>query len=228
MEGRVKMLRDRRKDENHFEVYLQEIKQNISEYYELYKNIPSENQFGKTQCLGYIAHLYRNELVAMYSAGFPVGEIKQVFQQCIETTMVSVDECSSYYPILELLALAVLVGYDKPEIIQNILIKAGIHNKLTDIFAHYIDKNWGIEENIDWCPWFSDFCNCPLDGRSQFLKQYLSQKWYKDHKDDDWYNNHQSNLYTGYWGFEVAAVAKIYGVPDSKEWPYYPYDLVHC
>lgn len=228
MEGRVDMLRDRRKDENYFEVYLREIKQNISEYCELYKNIPLENQHGKTQCLGYIAHLYRNELVAMYSAGFPISQIKQVFQQCIETTMASVDETCSYHPILERLALAVLVDYDKPEIIRSVLMKAGIQNKLTDIFAQYLDKSWVIGENVDWCPWFSDFCECPLEGRSRFLEQYLSQKWYKGHKDDDWYNNHKSKLYTGYWGFEVAAVAKIYGIPDSKEWPHYPYDLVHC
>lgn len=86
------MLRDNRKDENYFEVYLREIQQNISEYYELYKNIPSENQFGKNQCLRYIAQLYRNELVAMYSAGLPIPQIRQVFQQCAETTVASVDE----------------------------------------------------------------------------------------------------------------------------------------
>ena len=222
------MLRDGRKGGKYFEAYLREIKQNISEYYELYKNIPSENQFGKTQCLGYIAHLYRNELVAMYSAGFPISQIRQVFQQCMETTMASVDECCSYHPILELLALAVLVDYDEPEVIRNILMKAGIHNKLTDIFVHYLDENWVIGENVDWCPWYSDFCKCPSEKRSKFLEQYLSQKWYKDHKDDDWYNNHKSKSYTGYWSFEVAALAKIYSVPDSKDWPYYPYDLVHC
>ncbi len=37
------------------------------------------------------------------------------------------------------------------------------------------------------------------------------------------------NLYTGYWSFEVGAVAKILGIDDSslKDVKYYPYDLVH-
>ena len=67
-------------------------------------------------------------------------------------------------------------------------------------------------------------------NRAKFLKAYVTQKWYKAHKDTAWYNSHKSsvNIYVGYWSFEVAAVAKIYGVSDSKEWPYYPYDLVYC
>lgn len=223
----VKMMRDKRKDAKYFETYLLEVRQNISEYYELYNNIPAENQYGKTSCLGYIAHLYRNELVAMYSAGYPIPDIQRSFQQCMEATLLSVNDNQSYHPILELLALAVLLDYKRPDVVREILEKTGIQNMLSDIFVHYLDENWLIGENVSWCPWFSDFCKCPLEERSKFLEQYLSQKWYKGHKDDDWYNNHKSKLYTGYWGFEIAAVAKIYGVPDSEKWPYYPYDLVH-
>ena len=226
----IKAMRDHKKGKEHFEVYLQETDQNIVEYSELFKKIPSENQLGKMSCLGYIAHLYRNKLVAMYSAGFPIPEIQEQFQYCIEATMESIDENQSYHPVLELLALAVLLDYDNVDVIRNILRKTSIENKLTDTFAHHLDKNWPITENTDWCPWYAEFLQCPSESRSMFIQQYLSQKWYRNHKDDDWYNSHNAknyNGYAGYWAFEIAAIAKIFDVPDSRDWTYYPYDMVH-
>lgn len=223
-------MRDNRKSEEYFKVYLQEIDQNISEYSELFKKIPTENQHGKISCLGYIAHLYRNKLVAIYSAGFSLSEIQEQFQHCIETTMESIDDNQSYHPVLEILALAVLLNYDKIDVIHNILRKTGIENKLTDTFVHHLDKDWPIVENTDWCPWYAEFLQCSLECRSIFIQQYLSKKWYRNHKNDDWYNSHNAknyNGYTGYWAFEIAAISKIFDIPDSRDWPYYPYDMLH-
>ncbi|MBQ8680607.1 MAG: DUF1911 domain-containing protein [Treponema sp.] len=63
------------------------------------------------------------------------------------------------------------------------------------------------------------------------IKEVLDKEWYNFHKDAYWYNAHnsESNIYEGYWAFDIAAVSKILGIDDSglKDAPYYPYDLVH-
>ena len=61
------------------------------------------------------------------------------------------------------------------------------------------------------------------------LNEYLD-KWYNLNKNAPWHNTHlRSNGYTGYWAWEVAAVAKIMHIDDTdlKDNPYYPYDMVH-
>lgn len=61
------------------------------------------------------------------------------------------------------------------------------------------------------------------------LKDYIG-KWYNLNKDAPWYNSHlKKNCYSGYWAWEVAAVAKVMHIDDTdlKDNPYYPYDMVH-
>lgn len=61
------------------------------------------------------------------------------------------------------------------------------------------------------------------------LTKYL-EKWYSLNKNAPWYNTHlRDNGYSGYWAWEVAAVAKIMQIDDShlKDNPYYPYEMVH-
>lgn len=61
------------------------------------------------------------------------------------------------------------------------------------------------------------------------LTEYL-EKWYSLNKNAPWYDTHlRDNGYSGYWAWEVAAVAKIMQIDDLnlKDNPYYPYDMVH-
>ena len=61
------------------------------------------------------------------------------------------------------------------------------------------------------------------------LKDYIG-KWYNLNKDASWYDSHlRKNCYSGYWAWEVVAVAKMMHIDDTdlKDNPYYPYDMVH-
>lgn len=104
-----------------------------------------------------------------------------------------------------------------------------MRDKLTDSLLLTLDPTWDVSDLDRHCAWFSEFLKCTSDKRAAYLKNYISKKWYRAHKDASWYDSHKStaNIYAGYWSFEVAAVAKIYGVSDSDGWPYYPYDMVH-
>jgi hypothetical protein len=55
------------------------------------------------------------------------------------------------------------------------------------------------------------------DDKEAALNKYLD-KWYDNNKDSAWYNDHLStnDVYTGYWSFEAAAVAKILKLDVSK------------
>ena len=113
--------------------------------------------------------------------------------------------------------------------LKIILQQTDMRDKLSDTLLSNLDVTWDVTELDLRCGWFSDFQKCTITDREKFLKTYISKKWYRAHKDASWYNSHKStaNIYVGYWSFDVAAVAKIYSVPDSEKWPYYPYDLVH-
>jgi hypothetical protein len=61
-------------------------------------------------------------------------------------------------------------------------------------------------------------------------KEFITNEWYKNHKDAGWYNSHKSkhDTYFGYWSFETAAIVKIMGLDDSsfRDCQYYPKDLI--
>ncbi len=71
----------------------------------------------------------------------------------------------------------------------------------------------------------------PEKSKAELLiKDFLTNDWYKNHKDAGWYNSHKSkhNTYFGYWSFETAAVVAILDLDDSsfRDNQYYPKDLV--
>jgi hypothetical protein len=65
----------------------------------------------------------------------------------------------------------------------------------------------------------------------KLVKEFVTKDWYKNHKEEGWYNSHlrKHDTYFGYWSFETAAVVKIMGLDDSSfiDCQYYPKDLVH-
>ena len=68
---------------------------------------------------------------------------------------------------------------------------------------------------------------------SEALTKYVTKDWYRLHSWTTWHNGHKasrgSENYSGYWSFEGAAVAKVFGIDDSEleTCKYYPWDLVH-
>ena len=62
-------------------------------------------------------------------------------------------------------------------------------------------------------------------AKEQAMLIYLSG-WYAQCKDCAWYDteNNPNDVYYGYWSFESAAVAKIYGLDPTicAQSPYFP------
>lgn len=71
------------------------------------------------------------------------------------------------------------------------------------------------------------------EAASDALTKYASKDWYRLHSWTGWYNKHKApsaeRVYSGYWCFECAAVAKVFNIDDAKleSSKYYPWDLAH-
>ena len=225
------MMRDSRKTRQYFDEYLETNEKRISKFELQFQTLPLENEVGRLACMTFIAELYRNRILALYSSGAPISSIKELYPLYVKYFTGSIDKTVGYYDVLECISLAVLFdAHSYLPKLKDVLMKSNLRDCLTDTFINYLDKSWEIGENVICCDWYLSFLKCGIQERSSYLKTYLEKKWYKSHKDAAWYDNHKSTAatYVGYWCFEVAALTKIYNIQDSPLWEYYPYDLAHC
>lgn len=223
-------MRDNRKSEQYYEDYLLDNEQRISKFEGQLKSLLPENTIGRLACRAFISDLYRDRILALYSSGASIPQIKDVYVSHMEHFASSIDETLGYFDLIESIALAVLLDMnDFAPTLESILIRSGLRDYLTDSLVNWMDKTWEVQTNNVSCTWFMEFIKCDDSKKSIYLQNYLREKWYKDHREAAWYDNHKSSAdtYVGYWSFEVAAVAKVFGVQDNPTWKYYPYDLVH-
>lgn len=223
-------MREFIKDAKYFEDYLALNGKRITRFQEQLKTLESENVVGKRGCAAFIADLYRSRICALYSAGSSIYDIKQLYPSYLEYLVQAFLPQEGYFDVIDAISLGVLLdAKDSLPDLKLILQQTNMRDKLTDTLLYSMDNTWTITELDYCCTWFFKFLECTVAERENYLKQYLTKKWYQMHRDAAWYNSHKSsaNIYVGYWSFEVGAIVKIYGVQDSPEWPYYPYDMVH-
>lgn len=224
-------MRDTIKSNEYYEEYLTLNTKRLERFQHQLEALQPDNILGRQGCAAFIANLYWSRMCALYSSGAHVAEVRKIYPQYIKYLVQCVKPQEGYFDVIDAVSLCVL--FEAKECLPDlklVLQQTNMRNKLSDTMLCSLDSTWDVTESDLCCAWFSEFQKCIISDREKFLKTYVSKKWYQTHKDASWYNSHKStaNIYVGYWSFEVAAVAKIYGVPDSKEWPYYPYDLVHA
>ena len=224
------MIRDFRKTGQYFDEYLAANEKRISRFELQFRALPLENEEGRLACMTFIAELYRNRILALYSSGSPISFIKELYPLYVKYFAGSADITVGYYDVLECISLAVLFdAHSYLSELKEILIKSNLRDCLTDTLINYLDKSWEIGKNDICCDWYLSFLKCDIQESPAYLKTYLEKKWYKNHNNAAWYDNHKSTAktYVGYWCFEVAAITKIYNIQDSPLWEYYPYDIAH-
>ncbi len=223
-------MRDLLKDAKYYEDYLAQNMKRIARFQEQLKTLKSDNVMGRRGCAAFIANLYRSRICALYASGASIHDIEERYPSFLEYLVQGDMPAEGSFDVMDAVSLGVLLdAKDSLPTLKLIVQQTNMRNKLTDTLLHSMDDTWPIPESEDCCVWFSEFLKCAEAERGDYLKQYLTKRWYRDHRDASWYNSHKSteNIYVGYWSFEVGAVAKLYGVQDSPEWPYYPYDIVH-
>lgn len=223
-------MRELIKDAGYYEAYLAQNMKRLTRFQEQLKTLESDHVTGRRGCAAFIASLYRSRICALYSSGSCIHDIEEIYPLFLEYLVQAFVPSEGYFDVIDAISLRVLLdAKDGLPALKLIVQQTNMRNKLTDTLLHSMDDTWPIIESDDCCSWFFKFMECTAAERKDYLRQYLTKKWYRDHRDAAWYDCHKSSAdtYVGYWSFEVGAVAKIYGVQDSPEWPYYPYDLVH-
>lgn len=182
-----------------------------------------------------------NILVAKYSRGDSLLELKKEFEQLIDCFMMfwsfdeewyhlsSVDSSLDYINDLRFASLAFLLNADmqKKDKIRNKLKEALYYDCFIDSILSDTDDLPDKESLSE--PRYVMELVCAAEQRNcDPLVEYL-QGWYHDFKYDPWYNGHGIFDYWGKWAFAAAAVAKKFSLNDEclKNDPFYPYDLAH-
>ena len=170
-------------------------------------------------------------IIAGYSAGAPIEEIKQGFDDTVGLFCEAWDD-TIYESNLIYASLAYLLDTDEYKLnrIRDKLKSAETYDSLHE-FILTGNKDEFDASKTAFPRSYNDLVKFIEDGdRKAFLK-YL-KGWYKGSKGSAWYGTHELEnkyQYNGYWCFEAGAAAKRLGLDDSglNNERYYPYDLVH-
>lgn len=183
-----------------------------------------------------------NIAIAQYS----LGASKEVVTQSVYNCVPAFEEgfqfnhgFGDYDDMVWLLSLAVLCDIDEAHFtrIVNVLQRDNANDRLIEKLIHYKLPNErlrGYGNNYIQREPYSHLDSLVIgyDKSTTYIKQYLDKKWYQGHSDAAWHNTHLNtkvNCFAGYWAWEVAALAKIYGIDDTslQNQKYYPYRAVH-
>ncbi|MBC2283907.1 PoNi-like cognate immunity protein [Listeria booriae] len=235
-------MRDTLKNETYFEEKILENDELIKKYEDMLQQLiqeRGENDPSIERVHIVLLKYYTAKINCLYSAGFPIDSIKEVYPLFLNSfEIIWEKETSSYIQLLWTVSLGILVGASKEQFqqIEDIIKKEEFHDYLIDYLMHQHNKSWEIttQEIIFPTPYqvLKDIIReTNKDSAVKELKYYLEKEWYKGHDDAGWHDSHKSKFdtYSGYWSYESGAIAKVLQLDDEalKNVPYYPYDLVH-
>ena len=222
-------MRDYIKDTKYFEIFLDEYQNMIDKFETKLKNNEVKND-RINAIKKMINKLKIDILIAHYSIGQPIDIIKEDFL----TILSGYSEFwnpEMYTRNLQIISLGILLNEKElmKEVFLPLLSSSGVNDWLYEFLLvgendnkFLFEKHYGELKKI---------AMTNGDEQINLLEEYVTNIWYKAHKDCGWYDSHKSsqNIYCGYWSFEAAAVAKILNIDDEKlkNTMYYPYDLTH-
>lgn len=244
------MNRDKNKDTDYFKRYIEILDTNL-------KNLVLSIDNNKVSqdripiLLRSIGGLKLRLLIAKYSAGIHITEIKQDFVQLLHhysdywiegNVLMKYDgrylkQYLDYDDMLWMLSLGIL--FKVPLIDFQVLIELIRRDEVVDVVYEYlisfktntdflqVDESY--KYGIDHYKSLREFLNSDnKELNSGLMEQALTIDWKKDHKEMLSLKNSRHDTYFGAWSFESAAIVVILNLDDSKyrHIPYYPKDLV--
>lgn len=168
-----------------------------------------------------------NLLIAKYSAGVSIDELRSEFLQIV----VTVEECmsvESYDENLRLMSLCVLFNADNDikERVAKCIKENGEYDSLIESLCSGVNSD---DSTLRYPEVYAELRDMLCGDDASKIKGYLQKKWYKSHRDSYWFDAHKSKekLYFGYWAFEVAALMKVMKIDavSLNDAQYFPYDL---
>ena len=178
-----------------------------------------------------IIYLKTDLIIAKYSRGDSINDIKNEFEELIDMVCEKGD-VSIYEDNLCLASLAYLLGVnsDKMMRLRSKLMESETYDYLIDFV--FLGSESDIDINkISFQREYKKLIKYIDDRTKETFLKYL-RGWYRSHLHSSWYDSHKNEkfkLYFGYWCFEAGAIAKRLGFIDDdlKNEQYYPYDILH-
>lgn len=245
LSGIIIMLRDKTKNIDYFDRFIQLKKQEYSEYSRKNKQV---SEYSKASILSDTCY----ELFsASYSRGDQLSKVKKWFisyvkyevemHRCTLETDVKPWQTYSKNFLERATDLGLCILIDLPDELEARFVKQidalegddPIWNKMVEYigYAPAAEAEELVLQNL-----YVDLWACfteDTDKRAENLESFV-KKWYRQcarHQDarTGLHNIKEADYYHGYWCFEAAAVAKMLDIDDSalKDHPHYPYDMRH-
>lgn len=178
-----------------------------------------------------IIYLKTDLIIAKYSRGDSINDIKNEFEELIDMVCEKGD-VSIYEDNLCLASLAYLLGVnsDKMMRLRSKLMESETYDYLIDFV--FLGSESDIDINkISFQREYKKLTKYIDDRTKETFLKYL-RGWYRSHFHSSWYDSHKNEkfkLYFGYWCFEAGAIAKRLQLDDNdlQNEQYYPYDMVH-
>lgn len=223
-------MRDNIKTKEYFDTFILEELEDIQMFQDSLDNGEiEENRIGSIK--DDILLIQIGILIAKYSRGDSINEIKQEFESMLDLFCESWNG-GVYEDNLCFASLAYLLGLNDVQLkrIRSKLMEADTYDFLLD-FVLLGSKDNPYKSKISFSRSYKKLIQCINSNNMEELVKYL-RGWYKGSQGSSWYDTHKikdDNLYYGYWCFEAGAVAKRLGFLDDdlKNEQYYPYDMVH-
>lgn len=178
-----------------------------------------------------IIYLKTDLIIAKYSRGDSINDIKNEFEELIDMVCEKGD-VSIYEDNLCLASLTYLLGVnsDKMMRLRSKLMESETYDYLIDFV--FLGSESDIDINkISFQREYKKLTKYIDDRTKETFLKYL-RGWYRSHLHSSWYDSHKNEkfkLYFGYWCFEAGAIAKRLQLDDNdlQNEQYYPYDMVH-
>ncbi len=178
-----------------------------------------------------IIYLKTDLIIAKYSRGDSINDIKNEFEELIDMVCEKGD-VSIYEDNLCLASLAYLLGVnsDKMMRLRSKLMESETYDYLIDFVFLGFESDIDINK-ISFQREYKKLTKYIDDRTKETFLKYL-RGWYRSHLHSSWYDSHKNEkfkLYFGYWCFEAGAIAKRLQLDDNdlQNEQYYPYDMVH-
>jgi hypothetical protein len=229
------MIRDKIKNSEYFEGFLNEEKERILNFTsKLSENSILNDRIPAVQRKMFLISL--GITIADFSMGKNNQEIANDYKKTICFSENGWEKTGGYTSMLWMLSLGILLNITDHDF--NQLVKLIDDSNMEDYLLDYLISSKIPNRKISSKIIFEDPYKKIVDitkmnkNEAQIsMYQYLEKYWYGGHNDSYWFDNHKSkhNTYFGYWSFESAAIVKIMHLDDVafKDNLYYPYDMVH-
>lgn len=204
------MIRDRRKDEAYFEIYIDDQIERIRKKTDKLLSCGDKETGKRARINLSLIHYKMDLLAATYSLGGNRSQLTEQLSSAIETLCEL--EMSDYETVLNILSFCVML--DCKELGKKVCGWNSSYvnsDKLLRLLSEYLSHGRIVWEGDFIIKKIYDELNEVVDKKDENALIIYLVRWYENRSEAAWYDSdkNENDVYVGYWSFESAAIARI-------------------